>query len=210
MKRFAIVFVLLLLLAASGAYAQPIVDQFDLQIGEDGTVTGGGTGFYAGGQWLDYEPWYPYPSGWWNQWFYDHPFDPLRSKIIKITINIQILDPTQPYGLVFAVNWSTPDWSLLGYGDAWPPIPEVPGTPFEEDLYIRREAFIGALDQPITDLQPGDYVFDFVVLNYNPEWVSIDVQGYNIVITGTIEHECVERQIGTEESTWGVIKSMYQ
>jgi hypothetical protein len=209
MKRFAIVFGLLLLLAASGAYSQPLVDQFDLQIGPDGVVTGGGTGFYAGGEWLEYDPWYPYPSGWWNQWFYDHPFDPLRSKIVHITFTLQPLDASQPYGLVFALNWSTPDWSYLGLGETWPPIPEIPWGEFDEDLYIVREAFIGSLGQPVTDLQPGDYVFDYIVVNYNPEWVSIDVQGYNIEIVGVIEHECVEREIGTEESTWGAIKSMY-
>ena len=209
MRRLAIVFVLLLLLAVTSAYSQPKVDQFNLQIDQDGVVTGGGSGFYAGEPWLGYEPWYPYPSGWWNQWFYDDPYDPLRSKIIRITITFAPLDAAQDYGLVFAVNWSTPDWSYLDYGDSWPPIPENPDASFDELLYIVREEFIGSLNQPVTDLDPGDYTFDYIVMNYNPEWVSIDVQGYNVIITGEIEHECVERQIGTEESTWGAIKSLY-
>ena len=202
MKRVAIVFVLLLLLAVSGAYAQPIVDQFNFRIDAAGVVTGGGSGFNEGA-------WYVYPSGWVNQWFYDHPFDPLRGKAIYITFTFAPLEAGAPYGLVFAVNWSTPEWSNLGLGEAWPPILDAPVTEFDEDLYIIRESFIGSLDQPVTDLDPGDYTFYYVVWDYNPEWVSIDVQGYNVDVVGTISHECMEKEFGTEESTWGGIKALY-
>jgi hypothetical protein len=210
MKRIAIVFALLLLVAAPAAHSQMITDQFNATIDEDGNVMGGGTGYYAGGDWVDYEPWYPYPSGWINQWFYDHPFDPLRGKIIHIEITVSFPDPSQPSGLVFAVNWSTPEWSNLGYGDTWPPIPEYPGAPFDEELYIRRVPFIGAWNEPDENVEPGPYVWNFIIYEYNPEWVSIDIQGYNVEIVGTIEHECVDKQFGTEESSWGAVKSMYR
>ena len=81
--------------------------------------------------------WYVYPSMWINQWFYDHPFDPLRGKIIHVEFDWTALDPLCPTNMTVAINWSTGAWSALGYGTSQPPLPGV-----DEGLYIGRETVL--------------------------------------------------------------------
>ncbi len=197
MKNFVIaICVGLLLFVASNVTAQ-IVDDFYITIGTScEIVTGGGSGYNEG-------MWYEYDSGWINEWFYDHQFDPNRGKVIHIEFDLVVLDPANSSNLCFAVNWSTPEWSGLGYGTDYPPIPGVTG--FIEAEHIERETLLTACPVPVVTTH---YIFDYIIYDYNPEWVSIDVMGVNFEITnGVITHDCV---VASREESWGAIKSMYR
>jgi hypothetical protein len=172
----------LLALAGAQALAAPRTDNFNISVAPDGSVlSGGGSGFDNG-------TWFEYPdTGWLNQWFYDHPFDPSRWKEIHIEFDAAALTPGAAGSLDFAVNWSTPDWNAVPGHETTPPIPGFPG--FFEGIHIERFIFLDA-DQP--DPMPIHYTFDYIISGYNPEWVSIDVRGFNFEITnGVIIHDCV-------------------
>jgi len=192
MRRSAILVFIGLLLFAVPAFSQQIQDNFYVTVGAGNVLSGGGTGF-GGGEW------YVYPSMWINEWFYDHPFDASRGKIIHIEFDWVALDPACTTNLEVAINWSTPEWSMLGYGTTQPPLPGV-----AEDLYILRHSmmnFCGIAGQV------QHFAYDYIIWAYNPEWVSIDVRGCNFVITnGMLLHECA---VGTEETSWGAIKSLF-
>ncbi len=196
MKRFVIAICIgLLLFVASNVTAQ-IVDNFYISVDASGAiVVGGGSGYNEG-------LWYEYDSGWINEWFYDHPFDYSRGKIIHIEYDAVMLTAGAPSYLVFAVNWSTPEWSALGHGTAFPPIPGAPG--FIESEHIERVTLFA----DTLWINPMHYIFDYVIEEYNPEWVSIDVMGENFeIINGVITHDCV---VASTEESWGAIKSMYR
>lgn len=191
MKRLAIIFVAILL-AASAAFSQGLTDRFWVTIGFGQVLEGGGTGYNNG-------EWYIYPSMWINQWFYDHPFDPIRSKIIHVSFDWTALDPMCPTDITVALNWSTPEWSALGNGPTLPPLPGV-----DEELYIVRQPIMYQCGN-FPDIR--HFETDYIIYAYNPEWVSIDVRGCNFVITnGIIVHECT---VDTEESSWGAIKANF-
>lgn len=195
MKKIAIFFSLALLLFLSApAFSQSTMDQFYVTVGSGIVLEGGGTGYNNGF-------WYVYPSMWINQWFYDHPFDPMRGKIIHIEFDWMAYDPSCMSDITVAVNWSTPEWSYLGYGENLPPLPgELPGP---EEMYIVRETFVDYCGMA-TEWQ--HVVFDYIIPDYNPEWVSIDVMGCNFkILEGVIIHECA---VGNEESSWGAIKAL--
>ena len=160
-----------------------IEDDFWVAMNEyEELVDGGGSGF-EGGQWYYYDA-TGFP--WWNQWFYDHPYDPNSSKFVEIMFNVTPMVPG-PSWLMVAVNWSTPEWSELGYGTAYPPIPELPE--FDELIHLDREIL---LDTVVLD---PSYYFTWDFPYYNPEWISIDVWGYNFVITeGYLHHTCTTEQ----------------
>ena len=121
--------------------------------------------------------WYDYPSGWLNIWFYDHPFDYERKKMIHIEFDAFQMDPSQPAMLEFAVNWSTNQWLT----EESPPTP-----PLEEPFLERHTLFAGEFFE-------GHYTYDFEIEDYNPIWVSIDVRGFNFMIPGgLIAHDCVQ------------------
>jgi hypothetical protein len=89
-----------------------------------------------------------------------------------------------PMSLEVAANWSTDAWSQDGNppGDRRPPLPgETP-----EDAWIGRQTvFVG-------EQFGGHYgPFTVVIPSYNPEWVSIDIRGFNVNISGRITHECL-------------------
>lgn len=193
MKKCAIMVVLAMLLFAVSASAEPRDDTFYITVGAGNVLDGGGSGFNLG-------EWYVYPSMWINQWFYDHPFDPNRGKIIHIEFDWTALDPLCPTNLTVAINWSTPAWSALGYGDAQPPLPDV-----DEEMMIERETVLYECGNfPLVQ----QFSMDYTIEDYNPEWVSIDVMGCNFVITnGTLFHDCV---VGTEKSSWGSIKANFK
>jgi len=133
---------------------------------------GGGGGAYGSG-------WYFYPmEAWWNIWFYDHPLDLDRRKIGRIEFDIFPMDPGMPQSFELAVNWSTDLWTIEGR-------PPLPGD--DELLFIGRKTLIGFQGEII----PGHYVLNYVIPDYNPEWVSVDVRGFNFQIpTGIITHIC--------------------
>ena len=162
--------------------AEPTVDDFWIYFDQDGFGDGGGSGFDddtgVGGK-----PWYQVGSEWYNQWFYDDPPDPTRWKEITYNINIG----TSAASLVtVALNWSTLAYPETGPGGP-PPLP--PLTPEQENAWIVREVIFNGF---ITESVIIDGTF--IIPDYNPEWVSIDVIGsgseYTSVI-GTITHECI-------------------
>jgi hypothetical protein len=120
---------------------------------------------------------------WWNIWFYDHPFTYDRFKTVIIEFDVFPLAPG-PGFLELAVNWSTDVWSLDFPDDSMPPLPGVP-----EDLYIGRQTLF------MEEFYEGHYIVEYTIPDYNPEWVSVDVRGYNFDIPmGIITHECVGQQ----------------
>ncbi|MDZ7859341.1 MAG: hypothetical protein U5O15_01505 [Candidatus Krumholzibacteriota bacterium] len=198
MKKIGIVICFsLLLFFASNVAAEVHNDSFFITIGTSCEIIEGGGSGYEGGMWYEYD------SGWINEWFYDDPLDFNRGKIIHIEFDLVVLDPANSSNICFAVNWSTPEWSYLGYGTQYPPIPSIPE--FIEEEHIMRETLL--TECPVPDVVTH-YVFDYIVYDYNPEWVSIDVMGVNFEVTnGVITHECV---VESEEESWGAIKSMYR
>ena len=164
---------------AAPATAQPIVDNWYATVDYDGfLVGGGGSGFNNGA-------WYEYPSGWLNQWFYDHPFAEDRWKEVHVEFDAYYLDDMQDTYLEVAVNWSTPEWSLLGFGDTTPPTPAYPEAEYiERWTMLETDFFLGGPYE--------HFSFDYTIPDYNPEWVSIDVYGWNFeIINGVITHECI-------------------
>ncbi len=151
----------------------------------------GGTDFYGDG--LYGTGWYEYFQPEWqfyNIWFYDHPFDYERKKTTHIEFVVDLIDYQYEGWLTFVVNWSTDIWSLEGQppGDSMPPI--GPFTPEDEHMFIGRDTLY---DGPVYQ-GPHLYSFDWDYINYNPEWLSIDVFGSNFVIlegTGIVTHDCV-------------------
>jgi hypothetical protein len=159
----------------------PIQDNYDVAIDPNGQFANGGSPTAYG------DGWYTYPSGWINIWFYDHPFDTSRYKKIHIEFDVVPLVPGLPSQVVVASNWSTDIWSLTGN----PPGPRRPPLPGEDEaLYIGRDILH---QDPGPVITPGHFVFDTVISNYNPEWVSIDVRGRNFRIIGLIVHECLPK-----------------
>jgi len=141
----------------------------------------GGTGFEG---W-----WFFYPETfWWNIWFFDHSFvDPDRLKVINIRFDLLPFEPDIDIDLTFAVNWSTDLWE----DPQMPPLP-VPGFP--EEVFIGRDIIL----PPSGVWEEGTYDFYYVIRDYNPIWVSIDVRGSNFVIpfpTGEIVHDCVRQSL---------------
>ena len=187
MKKLAVLWAFIavvMLVAAMPARAETFNDCFNIELGPDGSVIGGcgGTGYPDGtGEW------YVYESGWINQWFYNGPFDPNRWKHIEGCVDIAPIDGGAPYAVDFVINWATEAWEL-DTGSVEPPLPGM-FDPVLEDVYIGRELLF-SFDEvnPLPGI-PLDYWFD--IMSFNPEWVSIDVMGYNVEIVGTITHQCI-------------------
>ncbi len=161
------------------AAPNPIINPFFVAIDETGGFVDGGGGDAFGEGWY-YYPWYD----WWNIWFYDHPFAPERYKTIILEFDLMPYAGGPSY-VEIAVNWSTDLWSIeQPPTDSAPPLPGVP-----EDLYIGREIL------HVTDVPEGHFILEYTIPDYNPEWVSVDVRGFNFVIPeGFITHECVGAQ----------------
>ena len=135
---------------------------------------------YAPGAYGD--GWYRYPAtGWWNAWFYDHPFDPRRIKAFTLTISSATPYEGGPSVIDLAINWSTNQWAIdQPPEDSFPPLPGV-----DEELYIERRIQYSGHPSMLT----GN--FSDTAWDYNPEWISIDVAGRNFYIYGSMFHECL-------------------
>ena len=191
MRRVSILcFVVLALTVAfwnSPAQAQPKTGDYYAQVFMNNQLDPGVSG---GSGWNDdgNGPWYYYPdTDWWNQWFYNDPFDRLRKKEIEVFMDIEPIPGVTESKATIAINWSTNLW----VGQPGPPIPPLPGP--DEEFIGRHIIFDG-------DVLPGDPPIHerFYILDYNPEWVSIDIRGDNFQILGsdtqpisTIVHECL-------------------
>ncbi len=172
----------LLLITADAAVAQPdgpITDTFWVEVGENGVIGGGGSGF-NGGEWYYYEN-----TDWWNVWFYDHPYDPTRWKKIDIAFTIAPLDLALDSWAEVTYNWSTPFYPP---NPGEPPLPD--GLPLElENEWIMRadpSIFVGELSG-----DPICIIDSIIIPDYNPEWISVDIRGFNFVLDGCITHECI-------------------
>jgi len=163
----------------------PVTNAWGVVVDPTGTVINGfGEDAYGLG-------WYYYDSEWWNIWFYDHPLKYTRMKTIHIEFDAFKYNQAEPTQLILAANWATDLWSIDGNPLPDPRIPPLPGV--DEALYIGRQILI---DIPEPN---GHYFFDYDIPDYNPEWVSIDIQGFNFQIdNGLIIHECA--RIGDRES----------
>lgn len=158
---------------------------FSMEMDESGTVVASsGTGYNNGS-------WYYYPNtNWWNIWFYDHPFDADRKKIVNGTLTIEPRNPDLPSTAEIVLNWSTPQWPGFPNMPRPPLPPDVPTIPIENQLIVRSAPlFIGAVSSQTTLA-----INDFIIEDYNPEWLSIDVRGSNFTISGSLQHVCFKEE----------------
>ena len=267
--------------AVAGAVDDPWqTGNFDIVLGYDGMpmpepVLYQGPGINDGwspqgpdapGEWMPYTDQYPpppeliesdIPPMWWNQWWYDDPFDADRRKEIDLDFTVMpiIGIPTggEPFGgpfggdgdgdgdgdLVFTalqdsfleitVNWSSPEWSVNGITET-PPLPgmdpfvqrgesvtfsyaydhlnqnsawEISGYTYDGlDRRIRTDS-ISNLPNPIGP--PGSEIslanIGYGIDAFNPEWVSVDVRGYNVEVFGSIGHACLPKEEIPEPAT---------
>lgn len=162
-------------------YEPPRVNNFVANIDPFGHFAGGGgTNFYGQG-WYFYEN-----TNWWNIWFYDNPFTYEHVKRGQIQCMIMPMDPLQPSNVTVAINWSTDAWSNQATPPTGPPVP--PLTPEEEDRFVGRQIIFSG---PIGPAGYEIYEAFQLPVPYNPEWVSIDIQGINVmIVNGVISHEC--------------------
>jgi len=185
-----------------GAEVRHDTFQVELQ-GQNQLVGGSGSG-WNNAEWIYYPD-----TDWWNQWFYNDPPDPRRWKEISYDIVVELDDPPMDPdefmrgGVVYiALNWSTEDFPETGPGGP-------PPDPSQEQYVARREIFYheflpGPPESYIQTVQG-----DFLIPDYNPEWVSIDVRvdawrsielvqepnwlyiPLSVSVEGEIWHECV-------------------
>ncbi len=177
-----------LVFLATPAFAAPTVDTFIISLdGSNGFLFGGGSGF-DDDTGVEETPWYYYENtDWYNQWFYDDPPDITRWK--EITYEIDIYSIGGPATVTIAINWST-----LAFPESGPPpvgSPPLPGPtldPATEQLWIERELIF---DEEVDGI--GNITGTFIIPDYNPEWVSIDVRAYGAgaEVSGLISHECI-------------------
>jgi len=167
-------------------------DQFQGNITTNG-VAGGGSGWDGdanpGGDWIRYPNAGDGGPPWDNQWFYNDPLDTQRWKEIYWDIWIGPDDPGDTGDIVeVAINWSN---DLYPNGTGQPPMPTEEA--FIERFIIGQYVVNGPIDiERIEGFDPP-----FIIPEFNPEWVSIDVRMIDQVsaegvrITGEICHECV-------------------
>jgi hypothetical protein len=152
-------------------YEPPRKNEFSVAFDDQGIPEDLGSTNYFGAGWY----FYPYEL-WWNIWFYDNPFTYVHPKVGTVEFTVEPVGPEPE--VEFAINWSTDLWSL-GEVTGRPPLPGE-----DEISYVGRQ-IIGQLD-------PFQGFFSFPInIPYNPEWVSVDFRAQNVIITGSIMHECV-------------------
>jgi len=179
-----------LVFLATPAFAAPTVDTFSVTLIDNNQFFSGHGSGYNDGNGEKGTPWYYYENtDWWNQWFYDDPPDPTRWKEITYDISINSASLSNPR-VTIALNWSTLAYPESG-PDGPPPLPVLFDSPYEwlEDVFIVREVIY---DEVLDFGESYNITGTFIIPDYNPEWVSIDVRmddfGY---VYGTITHECI-------------------
>ena len=129
---------------------------------------------------------------WWNQWWYDGKLRRDRYKIVDIRFRADAVNPNlRAFGTVW-LDWST---DLYPQGTGGPPL--VDGPPPPDGPWVGRVAAY------TFEIEPGFPGINWsatgvrLPIPYNPEWVSIDVRGYNVAITnGWLRHKCVPEPSG--------------
>ena len=173
-------------------------DQFYGVLGVNGVSDGGGTGWSGDGgsegDWIPYpgDPGDPAP-GWHNQWFYNDPLDTNRWKEIYWDIWLESLGADGDFVEV-ALNWSNEQYPS---GTGVPPENSAAGELFIERFSLGQfDVGAGPGGVHLHRLEGTDLPFE--ILDYNPEWISIDVRVLTaafgtegVYIAGEICHECV-------------------
>ena len=221
MKKLSLISLACVLGLVTSVTAQPITDDFWANVNWGGQLVGGGGSGYGPGQWYHYppdeepEPGYddePVYSDWLKQWYYDHPLRPDAWKWIEAIGTVEVLDPEaaeMPGGpgtttagwAKVAINYTTEDWP----DSSAPPLSEddqvyiVREIIFDEPLLVKWN-WVEEPEPPYEDEPPLPPQVETIlkdvygyteILDYNPEWVSIEIQGYNFTINGQMTHECV-------------------
>ncbi len=179
-------------------FADPIEDQWYIAIDFNGVLDpsrSGGSG-YTTDTVPPEGPWFQYvetEEHWWNQWFANPEYDPDRWKVIDFGFHIRPFDLSQPSGVQIVVNWSTEAWSLdppLPPGMSSRDRPPLPGDSPETQWIGRSEVLF---EVPAgSSFAEQDFTGEYTIWDFNPDWVSIDVLGYNLLITdGYFIHDCV-------------------
>ncbi len=152
------------------------------------------------------------PVQWWNQWYYDHPPTWERWKEIWLDFDFLPVDPAEPITLYVTLNWSTMCYPPTGPGGA-PPMPweeefiqrpgpimiETEQDPSSGVWELNVAPYVDPLGNPYqwavvmdTSDQHGHVNWWYKIPDFNPEWVSVDVWGYNVgIVNGEIRHECL-------------------
>ena len=151
----------------------------------------------------DINGWYHYPNqNWHATWFDNLPFDSLGYK--EVTIDFDLTVGTNGY-IDFALNWTTPAWDTLGYNR--PALPYDSLVTQNESQYIMRQVLL----QGATTQTNQHHTYTFLIPDYCPGWVSVDVRGYGFELTnGVIEHVCQsasESQNLNLPGGWGIVSS---
>jgi len=182
MQKLLLMVLAVTLCLTASVIAQPISDNFFAEVDQSGNVIEGS------GDWYLYDQ---APSGeWWNTWFYDHPPDPTRWKEVDLTFCVSPADAVSEV----TINWSTVDWGGPGGTGPAGPFP-MPG----DEMYIERLIDYG-IDIPIDPVTGEGAWAGTLPVPYNPEWISIDLRGFDFTITGCIVHDCVP-----EPATMGLL-----
>jgi hypothetical protein len=177
-------------------------DTFNIKV-TDSRVSPGGVTWTPDPSGYNNGTWYYYPlltedhtqiSGWWNVWFYNAPYDQNRWKEIEIELTLEPIVQGSGANAEIIVGGSTAAWAATPNGSIRPPLPSDVNS-VTESLYIDR-------DVPDTD-NPDNEVFSgaltrshtiettIIIPGYNPEWVFIDVRGFNFrIVNGYIRHRC--------------------
>ncbi len=168
--------------AAHAVFIDPCKsDDFWWSVPFDGTFSGGGTG-YMDGTWI---PRYGIDYGIRGQWFYDHPlsFDRYKTMFIDYTVTLDSTGVPGQGGMW--VVYTTPAWSLQDPLPADPPMPE--------DFYVDGELAYEWVKVFEEDLiyEGWKGTWEFIVPDYNPEWVGLFVFGSNLYVEGTFRHCCL-------------------
>ncbi len=155
------------------------------QINGAGVVTGpSNPDAYNNGQW------YYYPNTeWYNIWFYNDPFVQKNWKLVKISLVVQPLNASNSIDIL--INASTPAWSALA--NTRPPLPADCPDLATENLYIARNwPVYSGVNLPVQLSKAHHIVKVIKILDYNPEWISVDIRGSNVqLLRGRIWHKCM-------------------
>ena len=219
-KRFftMLVFGAFLLIFAVPAMGAAKIGQFWIAVDQFGQIVpglfSGGTGYPDpdpyDGTWLG--EWYVYlmpgdPAGpWINMWWYDDPYDACHRKDVTINFWYMPFNP-MPGSIEVTINWSLPGWSQ---NPAQPPLPA-------DELFVARYTPSWIIAVPPVPAPMNFFAGPIhLPVDYNPEWVSIDVRGTNFVIMGLpmgffseISHDCYEFTADTQNPV-AVIKGDYK
>ena len=134
---------------------------------------------------------YYYPNtNWWNVWWYDHPIRTNRMKyILRPVMNISPRLTSLNSSVEIVYTYSTPQWYSWVTAPR-PPLPSDVPTLTQENLMIQRSPSLFSYSGEITSPIPVPLTTPYILPYYNPEWMSVDIRGYNFYLSGLLNHVC--------------------